>query len=84
MLTNKKANAESEEKNEKSLERWNDMLGLARDEIFVPEGIPSHEVLLVPAIGVKEITNCSIKTEVRRVISDWDNRQIPRFKYEIF
>ncbi|XP_015587568.1 helicase SKI2W [Cephus cinctus] len=56
------------------------MIALTKKELFVPEGVASHQVLQIPPDDILEITNCTMKVDSNLIISDWERRQIPRFK----
>ena len=62
---------------------WYKMLGIVnKKKIFVPDGVGGHTVLNVLASDVVDIVKHTIKLEnPSLVISDWENRQIPRFRY---
>ncbi|KAG7202632.1 hypothetical protein KM043_009812 [Ampulex compressa] len=61
-------------------EKWYEIIALTKKEIFVPNKEVSHEVLLISAWHVLEITNCQIKIDCELVLADWERREIPRFK----
>ncbi|GJQ84402.1 tst [Trypoxylus dichotomus] len=59
---------------------WYKMLGLARDNIFVPVGTAGHKIIDIYPLDIFEITSKVIKIDPQRILSDWDKRQMPRFK----
>ncbi|XP_046434524.1 helicase SKI2W [Neodiprion fabricii] len=68
------------EKKEEKSDNWYKIIGFTRKELFIPEGVAGHEVLTISASDILEITKRSIKVDFQLVISDWEKRQIPRFK----
>ena len=75
LLTNAEENSV-----EDKCENWYKMIALTKKKLFLPEQVASHEVVVVKDSDILEITNCTIKTDYRCVIGDWEKRQIPRFK----
>ncbi|KAK2583646.1 hypothetical protein KPH14_009581 [Odynerus spinipes] len=76
---------ESSESNifkEKS-ENWYNIISLTKKNIFVPNGVPSHEVLTISAWDILEITNYQIKVDCVMVLKDWEKRQISRFRHDL-
>nr|CAD7576251.1 unnamed protein product [Timema californicum] len=62
-------------------ESWYKMVGFAAGkEVFVPTGVPGHEVLTITAFDVFEITHLLVKVNSSLVLDDWIKRQNPRFK----
>ncbi|XP_015116157.1 helicase SKI2W [Diachasma alloeum] len=61
-------------------ENWYKIIALTKRNIFVPEGVPSHEFLCIQAESILEITNCCIKADPARVYDDCVKRQISRFQ----
>lgn len=62
-------------------EEWYKVLSLTQNEkVFVPNSVGGHVVLVVNPRDILEVTTMSFKVDVKIVLSDWDNRQIPRFR----
>lgn len=64
----------------KNSEKWYDIVSLTKKDIFVPVGVPTDQVLNISAWNILEITNCQIKVDCTLVLSNWEKRQLPRFK----
>jgi antiviral helicase SKI2 len=47
---------------------------------FIPEGIGGHAVISVKCQEIVYITKSSLKVETDKIIQNWDQRQIPRFR----
>lgn len=62
-------------------DNWYRLLSLSHTKIFVPEGVPSHEVVTIAPLDILEITLLEIKADFTLVMNDWNKRQLPRFKY---
>lgn len=75
ILTNEKEKCEEEKP-----DNWYRIIALTKKELYLTSQMPAHEVLLIDESSILEITNCTIKTDFRCVIADWEKRQIPRFK----
>lgn len=75
LLTDDRDNIEPKEK-----DSWYKMLGLARNNIFVPVGTANHKVITINPLDIFEITSKVLKIDPQRILSDWDKRQMPRFK----
>lgn len=73
-------NAPETIKREEKSDNWYKIIGFSKKDLFVPEGVPGHEILTISASDVIEITTQSIKVDFQLVINDWEKRQIPRFK----
>ncbi|KAK5649054.1 hypothetical protein RI129_003946 [Pyrocoelia pectoralis] len=71
--------ASSEVEDEKSYVYYK-MLALSSDHIFYPENSPGHEILKIIPGDIFEITSATIHVDYTFVISDWEKRQITRFK----
>ncbi|KZC06330.1 Helicase SKI2W, partial [Dufourea novaeangliae] len=86
VLTNLEASKSSEDKPSEVLKhknpQWYDIVALTKKELFVPVGVPSGEVLTIPAWNILEITSRQIKVDYNLVLSNWEKRQIPRFRDE--
>ncbi|XP_011863393.1 PREDICTED: helicase SKI2W [Vollenhovia emeryi] len=67
-------------KNPQIFEKWCEIIGLTKKEIFVPSINPSHEVVTIFSWHILKITNCQIKVDCSLVLKDWEKRQISRFK----
>ncbi|KAH1006374.1 hypothetical protein HUJ05_007115 [Dendroctonus ponderosae] len=59
---------------------WYHMLALAEDTLFLPSSKPSHTVLKLNAEDIFEISSKSLKLDTKLVESDWEKRQMERFK----
>ncbi|XP_053683863.1 SKI2 subunit of superkiller complex protein [Sabethes cyaneus] len=60
---------------------WHQMLALsAQYRNFVPEDIGGHCVLQISVENIMMVTKHFIKCDPIKIIQNWDNRQIPRFK----
>ncbi|EDS39035.1 antiviral helicase SKI2 [Culex quinquefasciatus] len=60
---------------------WHRMLALsAQHRHFVPEGVGGHCVLQITVDDVMDVTKQVIKCDPVKILQNWDNRQIPRFK----
>ncbi|XP_058468018.1 superkiller complex protein 2 [Malaya genurostris] len=60
---------------------WHRMLALsARFSQFIPEGVGGHSVLQITVTDIDDVTKHTIKCDPIKIIQNWDNRQIPRFK----
>ncbi|XP_057338709.1 SKI2 subunit of superkiller complex protein [Microplitis mediator] len=70
---------ESREKLNKP-ENWYRILSLTRRTVFVPEGVPSHEYLVIKSENINEITNCVVGTDCSLVLKDCEKRKISRFQ----
>lgn len=66
---------------ERESDLYYQILGLFKNEIFLPSAKTSHTILTVTSKDIRYLTKFSIKIESDLVIKDWDQRQIPRFKY---
>nr|CAD7444208.1 unnamed protein product [Timema bartmani] len=71
----------SSPREEEPSESWYKMVGFAAGkEVFVPAGVPGHEVLTITAFDVFEITHFLVKVNSALILDDWIKRQNPRFK----
>nr|CAD7426744.1 unnamed protein product [Timema monikensis] len=71
----------SSPREEEPSESWYKMVGFAAGkEVFVPTGVPGHEVLTITPFDVFEITHLLVKVNSSLVLDDWIQRQNPRFK----
>jgi len=48
--------------------------------LFYPAFKVSHAVVSIKAKAIWEVTKSHLKIEADKIVSDWDNRQIPRFR----
>lgn len=61
-------------------DNWYKIIAQTKRDIFVPEGVPSHEFLTINPENILEITNCCINVDPAAVHADCAKRQIQRFK----
>lgn len=62
-------------------ELWHRILAMsAQYRHFIPEGIGGHCVLQINQTNVVDVVKQTIKCDPVKIIQNWDNRQIPRFK----
>ncbi|CRK90453.1 CLUMA_CG004113, isoform A [Clunio marinus] len=63
-------------------EMWHRMTSYAySNKFFVPSGATGdHTILIIKAENIVEITKITIKCEADKIIQNWEQRQIPRFK----
>lgn len=47
---------------------------------YYPTSKISHAVVAVKSKEIFDVTRVQLKIEAEKIISDWENRQIPRFK----
>ncbi|KAJ8672979.1 hypothetical protein QAD02_004240 [Eretmocerus hayati] len=78
VLTNPKE--EETVQTEDKPEIWYNMISLIKTNFYQPVGDLAHDVLFVPASSVIEITNAIVNVNCKLIMSDWEKRQIPRFK----
>ncbi|XP_033217646.1 helicase SKI2W isoform X2 [Belonocnema kinseyi] len=69
-----------EEKSTEKNDNWYKIIALTKEKLFLPNHVPSHEVLIIEDHNILEITNCTIKADYAFVKADWERRQIPRFR----
>ena len=62
---------------------WVRLLGVSQLEKlpYYPTSRVSHAVVSVKARAIWQVTRVQLKLETDKIIADWENRQIPRFKY---
>ncbi|XP_078035689.1 superkiller complex helicase subunit twister [Augochlora pura] len=60
--------------------QWHDLIALTKKELYVPSGVATSEVITVPIWSVLEVTSLEIKVSCPLVLSDWEKRQLPRFR----
>ena len=70
------------DKDFKSIENeWYKLIGLLNlNKIFVPDDLGVHTVITIDASDIFEVTSILLKIDSKIILSDWDNRQIPRFR----
>lgn len=49
-------------------------------KFYIPEGVGGHNVLTIKFNNIVEITKTNVKVESDKIIQNWEQRQIPRFK----
>lgn len=61
---------------------WVRLLGVSQLEKlpYYPTSRVSHAVVSVKARAIWQVTRVQLKLETDKIIADWENRQIPRFK----
>lgn len=60
---------------------WHQMIALTpQHRHYIPEGIGGHCVLLINTEHIVDITKTTIKCEADKILQNWDQRQIPRFR----
>lgn len=61
---------------------WTKMLGISqlKKGLFYPTSRVNHAVVLLKAKQIWEVTRVQLKIESDKIVADWDNRQIPRFR----
>lgn len=80
VLDHQHANASEAETLERG-DLWHRILALsAQYRQFIPEGIGGHCVLQITHTNIVDVTKQTIKCDPTKIIQNWDNRQIPRFK----
>ncbi|XP_076659791.1 superkiller complex helicase subunit twister isoform X2 [Halictus rubicundus] len=62
--------------------RWHEIIALTKKELYVPIGVATSEVLTIPVWNVLEITSRKLKVDCNLVLSNWEKRQLPRFRNE--
>ncbi|CAB0043711.1 unnamed protein product [Trichogramma brassicae] len=65
--------------NQKS-DKWHNIMYLSKTMYYQPKDNSIHEILTVPASSIIEVTNHTVNVNVKLILSDWEKRQIPRFK----
>lgn len=63
-------------------EAWVRLYGIAQLDRppYYPTSRVSHAVVQLKAKAIWQVTRVQLKVETDKIIADWDNRQIPRFK----
>ncbi|KAL7296485.1 hypothetical protein TKK_0009926 [Trichogramma kaykai] len=61
-------------------DKWHNIMYLSKTMYYQPKDNSIHEILTVPASSIIEVTNHTINVNVKLILSDWEKRQIPRFK----
>ncbi|KMR05009.1 helicase ski2w [Lasius niger] len=78
------SNSEAAEfKSPQIYEKWCEIIGLTKKNIFVPSANVSHEVVTLYSWHILKITKCHIKVDCSLVLNDWEKRQISRFKNDL-
>uniref|UniRef100_A0AAG5CTW2 Helicase SKI2W n=1 Tax=Anopheles atroparvus TaxID=41427 RepID=A0AAG5CTW2_ANOAO len=76
--------AHDEETAPPSLDRgplWHRMIALSvRYQFFVPAGFGGHRVLAITFANVMEVTKHTVRCDERKILQNWETRQIPRFR----
>lgn len=67
-------------KNDDKLETWYNVVSLTKKKFYQPVDNPIHEIINVPASSIIEVTNVVVNINCKLILSDWEKRQIPRFK----
>lgn len=62
-------------------EMWHRMIAMSqKNRLFLPKEIGGHTIVTVKACDISGITKTLIKCEADKIIQNWEQRQIPRFK----
>lgn len=61
---------------------WTKLLGISQLQkgLYYPTSRVSHAVVLVKAKQIWQVSRIQLKIEADKIVADWDNRQIPRFR----
>ncbi|XP_055607330.1 SKI2 subunit of superkiller complex protein isoform X2 [Uranotaenia lowii] len=60
---------------------WHRMVALSsQHRKFIPEGVGGHSVLQISISSIVEVTKQIIKCDPIKILHNWDNRQIARFR----
>ncbi|KFB48497.1 AGAP003182-PA-like protein [Anopheles sinensis] len=60
---------------------WHRMLALAAHyQCFVPGGFGGHRVLPIGLVNVMAVTKHIVRCDERKILQNWETRQIPRFR----
>lgn len=81
LVLNEKINVD--ESAQKKNEMWHRMIALSKpsSKFYYPSGeIGDHTIVTVKASNIVEITRSLIKCDAEKIIQNWEQRQIPRFK----
>ncbi|XP_076299496.1 superkiller complex helicase subunit twister isoform X1 [Lasioglossum baleicum] len=62
--------------------RWHDIIALTKTKLYVPIGVAASEVLTIPVWNILEVTSRKLKVDCTMVLSNWERRQLPRFRNE--
>lgn len=49
-------------------------------KFYIPDGVGGHNVLTIKLNNIVEITKTNFKIEADKIVQNWEQRQIPRFK----
>ena len=71
---------EEEAKTNNRSEVWYDIVSLTKRKFYVPDENATHKVIIVPSSSIIEVTNTVANVNCKLILSDWEKRQIPRFK----
>lgn len=82
VLTDQNSSQLKHEYDEESL-LYHKIISLTRNNIFLPTGVPSHEVLTISSFDIVKITEYMINVDCNLILRDWENRQIARFRYNL-
>jgi len=70
-----------DENNQKKNEMWHRMIAMSQKKLYMPTGeIGGHTIITIKPQNIIEITKSMIKCEPDKIIQNWEQRQIPRFK----
>ncbi|KAJ6639246.1 Helicase SKI2W [Pseudolycoriella hygida] len=62
-------------------ELWHRMISMTpQHKLYIPEGVGGHTILTIKFNNIIEITKTNMKIEADKIIQNWEQRQIPRFK----
>jgi len=67
-------------KNRQAYEKWCEIISVTKKDIFVPGNNPVDEIVILSAWHILHITKCQIKVDCSLIITDWEKRQISRFR----
>ena len=61
---------------------WTKLLGISQLQkgLYYPTSKVSHAIVLIKAKQIWEVSRTQLKIEADKIVADWDNRQIPRFR----
>ncbi|KAL7016749.1 hypothetical protein ACKWTF_010116 [Chironomus riparius] len=71
----------NDESNQKKNEMWHRMIAMSQKNLYIPSGeIGGHTIITIKPQNIIDITKSAIKCEPDKIIQNWEQRQIPRFK----
>lgn len=75
-------NGDENEEHQLKDEKWHRIMSLAdSNKLFVPNGaVGNHTIISIKAENIVEITKTILKVEADKIIQNFEQRQIPRFK----